>query len=170
MECGGTARESSARSCSCKYSRAGENKQLGMHANGCFGRYALQRRLSSDPALSNISVLGVDPGGMPSGLTRRGGALLTMGNAVLPLLAKVSMLSSPNGPLRTTQKSAGDVLRAAFDTETLGIQPKAVYLNGSDLAETSLESRDERKQNMLWKDSVVYAGLQPADTVLQNWR
>ncbi|KAF2853762.1 NAD(P)-binding protein [Plenodomus tracheiphilus IPT5] len=133
--------------------------------------YALQRRLDSDPALCDISVLGVDPGGMPSGLARRGGFLLaSMGKAVLPLIVRIALQFFPNGPLRTTQKSAGDVLRAAFDVSTLGEQPKAVYLDGTNPFESSAEARDEKKQDMLWRDSVGYVGLQPTQTVLVNWK
>jgi hypothetical protein len=114
-------------------------------------------------------VLGVDPGGMPSGLTRRGGFVLAVAGLILPLMAAISVRLSPNGAIRTTAKSAADVLRAAFDTESLGEQPRAVYLNGTEIGESSEEARDKTKQGMLWRDSVRYTGLRSEETALVAW-
>ncbi len=134
-------------------------------------RYELQRRLDADPALSNIAVLGVDPGGMVSGLTRRGSALLVFFvQWVFPLLVGFMTWISPNGMLRTVSKSAADVLRAAFDTAQLGERPKAVYLNGSELGDTSAEAKDAAKRRELWEASVGYAALGPGDTILSDWQ
>lgn len=71
--------------------------------------------------------------------------------------------------MRTTSKSASDVLRAAFDTQTLGERPKEMYLNGSAPFQTSVEARDPEKQAMLWRDSIKYAGLRAEETALVNW-
>ncbi|KAK4442605.1 NAD(P)-binding protein [Podospora aff. communis PSN243] len=106
--------------------------------------YELQRRLTNDPTLSNICVLGLDPGGMPTTILHRG-------NFVMSVI------------------SAKDVLRAAFDVETLGQRPRAAYLNGAELWESSAESRDEGKQRQLWLDSVKLTGLQLGHTVLLAW-
>lgn len=88
---------------------------------------------------------------------------------ILPILAAISLRWSQNGDFRTTTKSAGDVLRAAFDTQDLGEHPKAVYLNGTEPFESSAESKDQTKQETLWRDSVKYTGLAPEETALAAW-
>ncbi|OBR10845.1 putative Short-chain dehydrogenase [Colletotrichum higginsianum IMI 349063] len=133
--------------------------------------YELQRRLDADTALSNITVLGVDPGGMASGLTRRGSPVLVFFvRWAFPLLAAVMTWFSPNGILRPVSKSAADVLRAAFDTAQLGERPKAVYLNGSEIGDTSAEAKDPVKTKQLWEASVGYTALKPGDTILSGWK
>jgi hypothetical protein len=108
---------------------------------------------------------------MPSGIARRNHSLqMRISVALIPAIARVATFASPNGALRTTYKSAGDVLRCAFDNEELGQHPKAVYLNGTEPLEPSKEARDERKTKMLWTDSVRYAGVQEGQTVLKNWQ
>ncbi|KAK0616092.1 hypothetical protein B0T17DRAFT_496732 [Bombardia bombarda] len=153
--------------------------------NGGFRRYAasklsaimmigeLQRRLDTDPILNNISILGIDPGSMPTGLTRNGPWFIRVlvGQIIFPALAGLRTWLAPNGPLRTTYKSAGDVLAAAFESSpVLGERPKGLYLNGSELGDTSLESKSVEKREMLWKDSVRYAQLGEGETVLVNWQ
>ncbi|KUI62890.1 Protochlorophyllide reductase B, chloroplastic [Cytospora mali] len=133
--------------------------------------YELQRRLDADPALSRVVVLGVDPGGMASGLTRRGSTLLVFAVQYLfPLVTGITTRLWPNGTLRSIKKSAGDVLRAAFDTEELGEQPKAVYMNGSERGDTSIESKDAVKCQQLWRASIKYVALGPEDTILFDWK
>ena len=86
------------------------------------------------------------------------------------MLAPVMTWWSPNGVLRTTWKSAGDVLRAAFDTEELGEYPNGIYLNGSEPLEVSAEVKDKEKTGQLWRDSLGYAGIQEGDTILSEWK
>ncbi|OKL57485.1 hypothetical protein UA08_07053 [Talaromyces atroroseus] len=132
--------------------------------------YEFQRRLDRDPVLANISVLGIDPGGMPSGLTRRGSkGLVVAATVVLPVIAPLLQWRNPNGGVRTTSKSAGDVLRTCFDSKSLGETPKALYLNGTEVTQPSLEARDTAKQGMLWRDSITYANLQQGETLLRDW-
>jgi len=132
-------------------------------------RYELQKRLDADPALSKICVVGLDPGGMATSLYRRGGTLLSLATTVFrPVVSVVSALSS-NSSVRTPAKSAGHALRAAFDTETLGANPRAVYLNGTQTWESSAEAKDPAKGEMLWRDSVRYTKLEGGDTVLAAW-
>ncbi len=88
---------------------------------------------------------------------------------IIPLLAPLMTWLSPNGLLRTPAKSAADVLRAAFDTRTLGDHPKELYLNGSAPVVTGAEARDPKKRAMLWHDSVGYTKLTAKDTVLKDW-
>lgn len=72
----------------------------------------------------------------------------------------------PNGYFRTRAKSAQDLLVASFNTDRLGEHPKAVYLNGSEFAATSLETMDEAKQKELWDASAGLAGFIDGDTPL----
>lgn len=70
---------------------------------------------------------------------------------------------------RMAAKSAGDLLRLAFDTKTLGDQPKAAYINGTDPIDPSSEATDPVKGEVLWKASIGYAKLKAEDTVLASW-
>ncbi|KAI1084622.1 NAD(P)-binding protein [Whalleya microplaca] len=131
----------------------------------------LSYRLPKDPELSGISVLSVDPGAMPSSLTRRGTWFLRVLIPILmQLLAPIMTWWSPNGDVRTTWKSAGDVVRACFDTKDLGQYPNGVYLNGSAVADISPEAKDKEKTTLLWRESLRYAGVKEGDTILTNWR
>ncbi|KAK8074575.1 short-chain dehydrogenase [Apiospora hydei] len=125
----------------------------------------LQRQLDADPILNRISVLGVDPGSMPSNLTRRGpwAMRVLLGKILMPLLAGLMVRLSPNGPLRTTQKSARDVLAAGFETGPV----KGLYFDGSARSEMCPEARDPDKQSMLWRESVGYAQLKSDETALK---
>ncbi|OTB14727.1 hypothetical protein K445DRAFT_318627 [Daldinia sp. EC12] len=133
----------------------------------------LARRISQDPALSKIAVLGLDPAAMRSGISRRGNWVvryIIMG-LIMPLLAPIATWLNPNGDLRTTWKSAGDVIHACFDTDGgLGEYPNGVYLNGSAIADVGPEAKDETKCRRLWSDSLGYANVKEGDTVLAEWR
>ncbi|KAI1456503.1 NAD(P)-binding protein [Annulohypoxylon moriforme] len=132
----------------------------------------LARRLPKDPALSNISTLCVDPGGMASPLSRRASWFLRyvmlpfVGAVVAPILTWLY----PNGSLRTTWKSAGDVVRAAFDTDGDLEHPNGLYINGTEVIKTSPEADDAKKTLRLWRDSLGYANVKEGDTVLADWK
>lgn len=81
---------------------------------------------------------------------------------------KLAVRLWPNGMFRTVQKSAGDVQNAALNLEDpdLGEYPKGSYLNGSERAESSVESKDQTKQNELWELSFKYTNLDEKETVL----
>ncbi|KAI0885105.1 NAD(P)-binding protein [Annulohypoxylon maeteangense] len=132
----------------------------------------LARRIPKDPALSNIVTLGVDPGGMSSPLSRRASWFLR--NIALPIvgaiIAPILTWLYPNGSLRTTWKSAGDVVRAAFDSDGDLAHPNGLYINGTEPIETSPEANDEKKTLRLWRDSLVYANVKEGDTVLADWK
>ncbi|OTA55298.1 NAD(P)-binding protein [Hypoxylon sp. EC38] len=133
----------------------------------------LSRRISQDPALSKISVLGLDPAAMISGLTRRSNwfVRVVLLQFLGALLAPILTWLSPNGDLRTTWKSAGDVLHACFDTDGgLGEHPNGVYLNGSLISDVGPEAKDDAKCRRLWKESLEYAQIKEGDTVLADWR
>jgi len=77
----------------------------------------LQRRLDSDPKLSRISVLGVDPGMMPTHITTA--TLNWLIRSLMAIVVHIASRLSPNGMLRLPRKSAGDVLAAAMETNPL---------------------------------------------------
>ncbi|PVH83908.1 NAD(P)-binding protein [Cadophora sp. DSE1049] len=145
--------------------RYGASKLLGV-------MYELQRRLDTDPALSNISVLSMDPGAMGgTGIAKRASLLIRfMTQVMIPLLQNISVWFSPNGSMRPTWKSAQDLMLASFDEKYLGVRPKAVYLNGSVKAVSSVESREETKQKKLWEESLKLAMIRDGETVLKNWK
>ncbi|TVY47461.1 hypothetical protein LOCC1_G002211 [Lachnellula occidentalis] len=129
--------------------------------------HELQHRMDQDPTLRNVCILGVDPGTMSTGLTRHAPWVIRFISQVILRLVTFFM---PDGPIHTTQKSASHVLQAAFHSnKVMGQSPKDVYLNGVDLSETSDESGDVRKRDLLWKESVRYTGLKKGETVLQKW-
>ncbi|KAK9772837.1 hypothetical protein SCAR479_10522 [Seiridium cardinale] len=131
----------------------------------------LARRISKDSSLSQASVLGVDPGAMPSSLGARGNLQLRIiFKAVMPLVNPLASIFSPNGILRTTTKSAGDVINAAFDVKTLGEKPNRVYMDGSNIGDVGVEAKDGENRERLWKESLVWAGIKNGDTVLEDWQ
>ncbi|KAK3367596.1 putative short-chain dehydrogenase [Podospora didyma] len=133
--------------------------------------HELQSRLLDDPTLSKICVVGVDPGGMGSSLFRRTGFFIrAFAPTLLPYVAPIIGLFTENPRVRTTKRSASDVLHAAFDTETLGEYPRDVYVDGRTPATTSEESRDPEKRKALWTDSVELVQIKEADTVLARWQ
>jgi hypothetical protein len=89
---------------------------------------------------------------------------------ILALVQGVLVYLSPNGIARTTYKSGTDLLLCCFDEKYLGDHPKAVFMNGSLKSESSVESRDEVKQKLLWIDSLKMVKIRKGDTVLENWQ
>ncbi|KAK7954644.1 NAD(P)-binding protein [Apiospora saccharicola] len=129
----------------------------------------LQRRLDADPVLHKLSVVGVDPAVMGTGLLRRGNFIVSvlMWPIIIPLLAPLLTWLWPNGEIRTTYKSAGDVLAAAFE---VGDRLRGQFLNGSDILTVVPEAADSRKRQMVWRDSVRYARLEEKNTALAQWK
>jgi len=109
---------------------------------------------------------------MPTGLMRNASWFtrkVIMG-VVVPAGARILSHTHANHWVRTTSQSAKAVMRACFDTASLGERPQALYLDGIEEIQASDEARDEAKQKMLWRDSVSLAGLADGDTVLQVWK
>ncbi|KAI0134481.1 hypothetical protein BJ170DRAFT_591456 [Xylariales sp. AK1849] len=132
-----------------------------------FRRRDLARRISADPSLSHISVVGLDPGAMPSGLGQHAPMMLkTIFKVVMPLVNPVMGMLQPNGTLRTTAKSAADTIRACFDTKTLGQRPNGVYMDGSKVGDVGAEAKDQGNCERLWRESLGWAGVVEGDTVL----
>ena len=89
---------------------------------------------------------------------------------IMPWLVFVLAWFWPNGKNRTRQKSSGDLIAAAFDSNpTLGERPKGMYLDGEEPREMAAEARDPKKRAILWRDTVQYTGLKEADTILADW-
>ncbi|KAF7545148.1 hypothetical protein G7Z17_g9407 [Cylindrodendrum hubeiense] len=131
--------------------------------------HELANRIGTDPDLSNITVVGLDPGAMSSDLTRRGGSSMHFNiKVMLPIIAYLAVKFSPNGAMRPLWKSAGDVVRLCFDVDAP--KGKLLYLNGTDEFETAKEARNAANRKSLWDYGVVAAGIKQGDTVLTNWQ
>ncbi|KAJ4385378.1 hypothetical protein N0V93_009805 [Gnomoniopsis smithogilvyi] len=132
----------------------------------------LQRRLDADPEFSNICVLGIDPGSIATDITRRGPWLIRVliFGIIVPLIARIAVWLNPNGPIRTIDRGTADILAAAlgFD-EPIWESPKAMYFYGSRVEEMTAEAMDEKKRQLLWKDTLGYTNLKKGETVLANW-
>lgn len=141
----------------------------------CFrNRHELQRRLDRDPELSNISVVALDPGVMPTDLVRHYPLIMRvlMFQIVLPVIATIGTSLWPNGTCRTLRKSARDILNAAIEcgAPPLSERPKGLFLNGSEAGIYNDEAKDLAKGGMVWRGSIVFAGLDEGEMVLQDWR
>lgn len=131
--------------------------------------HELQRRLDRDPVLGNISILGVDPGSMSTNLQRHAPWFIRV--VIFKVIFPIVAYLAPNGPIRTTQKSASHILQAAFDSgPALGEFPKDKYLDGTEPRETSAESNDSKKRDLVWKTSVRLAQLKEGETILADWQ
>ncbi|KAI2779001.1 putative short-chain dehydrogenase [Daldinia loculata] len=132
-------------------------------------QHELQARLDADPALNKICVLGVDPGTMISGLQRLANWVIRV--LIFQIIYPLILYWNPNGPVRPPSRSAGDVLEAAFGVVGEGGNPpKDGYFDGRVPLETSGESRDVVKRELVWKETVRMVGLEEGETVLVNWR
>lgn len=127
----------------------------------------LQSRLDTDPLLSNIRILGVDPGSMPSNLVKRGPWIVRifMFKLIMPWLSPLMGWLVPNGTYRTLRMGATDILQAALSPRADAFA-KGSYYYGSRLDDMSLEAKDEKKNKRLWADSVRYTGLTEKETSL----
>lgn len=144
----------------------------------------LSLRIPQTPELANIMVLGVDPGGMASDLTRRSGWFFTIVKILMPIFKPLLYLMPANGTFRTLDKSASDVLQAGFADEkellSLGdeklIGPRkgkgrnaglqGLYLDGSYVKSTGEEPMEREKTERLWRAGVKLAGVKEGDSVL----
>lgn len=89
---------------------------------------------------------------------------------ILACVQGILVYFNPNGTWRTPYKSGADLLLACFDTKYLGEYPKAQFLDGSLKAESSKESKDVKKQQRLWVESLKLAEVKEGDTFLVNWK
>ncbi|KAK0384098.1 hypothetical protein NLU13_8187 [Sarocladium strictum] len=133
----------------------------------------LQRRLSTDPALGGITLVGIDPGSMNTSIARHGNWVVR--TVIFPIVigGAARLLSGfyPNMVMRTPEKSAKDVMNAAMSSERLKDDGGGLYLNGSEIDhEVSDEVNDAAKRAMVWQDSVRYARLEEGETMLVDWK
>jgi NAD(P)-dependent dehydrogenase (short-subunit alcohol dehydrogenase family) len=163
-----------------QWNRSPENAGLNDAFKTSFRRYGasklfiimmqheLQVRLNANPALSNICVVGIDPGTMVSGMTRRAPWVIRVlmfqiiYAIILWLNPSTSMVSSP-------KRSAADVLEAAFGAENEDLPPKDKYYVGREPFETSKESEDPTKRELVWTETAKMVGLKADDTPLTKW-
>ena len=130
--------------------------------------HELQRRIDQETTLKNICVLGVDPGAMISGLQRLSPWVIRV--LVFQIIYPIILYLHPNnGRMRPTRRSASDVLEAAFGSGS-GDLPKDLYFDGTQPLETSAESKDSRKRNLVWTETARHAHLKEGDTILGNWQ
>jgi len=102
-------------------------------------RYEFQRRVSADTALSNISLVCLDPADMDTGLSRDAPFFIeVLVKWIIPILAPVLVLLQPKGFLCISTKPDRDLLRASFDEKMLEKHPKAIYLNKSEVGHVPL--------------------------------
>ncbi|OTA56033.1 putative short-chain dehydrogenase [Hypoxylon sp. EC38] len=131
-------------------------------------QHELQTRLDADAALNKICIVGVDPGTMISGLQRSAGWFIRV--FLFQVIYPIILYINPNGPIRSTSRSAGDVLEAVFGVGEGGELPKDKYFNGRVPLETSEESKDATKRQLVWKETVRLTSLKEGETVLANWQ
>lgn len=107
---------------------------------------------------------------MGTSLARRGPlAFRLISGYIYPTLAPLIDRFVTDGNIRTTTKSAGQVVDALFDDQITGEEDGGYYYNGR-LLETSREARDEGKRGELWRESVELVGLGEGETALGDWK
>lgn len=117
-------------------------------------------------------MLGIDPGSIATDLTRRGPWLIRVliFGIIVPLIARLAVWLQPNGPIRTIDRGTADMLAAALRSdEPFGESLKAMYFYGSRVAEMTAETRDEKKRELLGKETLRYTELKQGETVLAKW-
>ena len=119
-----------------------------------------------------MAVVGVDPGAMSSGLLRRDTRwqMRLTTRVALPMAAALAgWTGDGNGKMRTTSRSAADVVRAALE---MAKPPggELLYLDGSRERTTAEAARDAAKRRELWEYGLEVAGVGEGDTVLADWR
>ncbi|KAF4456820.1 hypothetical protein F53441_1117 [Fusarium austroafricanum] len=130
--------------------------------------HELASRLAQDPQLSNVTVVGLDPGAMGTDLFRRGSLVMSH---MLKLLAPITSLQArfkSNGDIRPVWKSAVDAVQLAFETEAP--TGKFLYLNGTDELDTGKEAREDANRKALWGYGLEAAGIKQGDTNLHDWQ
>jgi hypothetical protein len=131
--------------------------------------HELQRRMDQDPALKKIGVVGVDPGTMCTGLQRH--AIWFIRVVLFQVVYPIVVWLNPMGAVRSTERSASDILWAGLDSgPPLGPSPKDLYFNSREPFETSAESKDVQKGDLVWKETVNYANLKEGETILERWQ
>ncbi|KAK8249759.1 oxidoreductase [Phyllosticta capitalensis] len=157
--------------------RPGDEKNDGMRRYGrsklCLVMFmhALRQRLDASPELSNIWIVGVNPGVMIHGniLSKVPNALMRhVAGPMAQVFNQVMAHIKPNGMWRTTTKSGNDVVRAALylTEKELGENYKDSYMNGNELAKADELADDPGKQQELWDRTLAFIQLKENETAL----
>jgi hypothetical protein len=88
---------------------------------------------------------------------------------MVPIQA-IWVLIFTNGRFRTPTQVGRDLVWCCWDTKTLGEKPKGLYLNGTEISKSSVETLDEKKQGRLWKESWELVGLKEGEVGLKDWK
>ncbi|OOG00732.1 hypothetical protein ASPCADRAFT_125746 [Aspergillus carbonarius ITEM 5010] len=134
-----------------------------------FRRGELQKRLEKDPALCNITVVGIDPGTMSTGIVRHASWFVQTvlhGIVIANVARGLALLGYRNAVVRTPEISARDVLDAGMNPKWRG----GDYLDGMEIGRVSEEARDEEKRALVWRESVRLVGLREGETGLVDWK
>jgi len=126
--------------------------------------YELRRRMDQEPALKNIQISGIDPGGMVSGLQRLAPWHIRF---FYVCIIPVMVFLNPNGSIRPPQRSAADVLELAMNSNAA---LKDLYFDGRQPHEPCVEAQDIQKRKLVWSETVKYAQLKEGDTILGDWQ
>lgn len=131
-------------------------------------QHELQARLNADASLQKISIVGVDPGTMITGLQRLAPWIIRV--LIFQIIYPLVLYFKPDGAtIRAPSRSASDVLEATFATGDGEDAFKDKYFNGRTPFETSEESKNATARELVWKETVKLAGLKPEETVLAKW-
>ncbi|KAL1641000.1 hypothetical protein SLS58_006442 [Diplodia intermedia] len=162
--------------------RGEQTPEPGDEANDVMRRYGmsklcqilfmheLQARIDATPHLNGVCMLAVNPGAMIHSNMLNKLDNPVMKYAVGPIAAGVFravQYFNPDGIMRTVERSAADVQKAAFsfDDPLLGSHPKGLYFDGAKIVKAAEDSFDETKQKELWDFSVKLAGLSEDDVL-----
>lgn len=94
-------------------------------------------------------------------------------NHILVPVQNIAMYLGPksNGRFRTKEKVGRDLIWACWDEGILGSPcPGALYLNGTQVVDSSPETHDERKQKELWRESLELVGIGEGESALGDLR
>ena len=131
----------------------------------------LQRRLDQSK-FNKVSVITMDPAAVGgTNLTRHFPLVMyVLLSIVMIPIQWVWTMVFPNGRFRTAAKAGADLMYACFDSMTLGSCPKAVYLNGTDVSDSSPETHDEAKQRRLWEETTQLLNAKSKELQLPEFK
>ncbi|OTB01859.1 hypothetical protein M426DRAFT_323092 [Hypoxylon sp. CI-4A] len=128
--------------------------------------HALNRYLEKDPKLNKITAVAYNPGGLVDSRMFQKNTYLSL-NLLLRFVIRplLPLIRYQNPQMRLGAESAGDAIELALDRANPG---ERGYFDLLEKSESSIESRDEAKQERLWTKSAEWAGISKSDTALQG--
>ncbi|CAL8576738.1 hypothetical protein XPA_002604 [Xanthoria parietina] len=127
--------------------------------------YALNRALEKDPKLNKITAVAINPGNLSDSRALRTNtppSLYYMSTFVIKPLRPLLRFMDPT--MRTSAKAGADVMQLATNDAFPGVRGYFTMLKKD---ESSPDSLNEEKQQMLWAKSAEWAGVGKGDTALQ---